>query len=116
MPIYEFRCNACGAKTTSLVMSRDRIGEVRCRRCGSAELTKLYSRFATPKSDDARLDSLADEASLGDVDENDPASMARFMKRMGREMGEDFGDDFDQALEEEMGRGGENGSDRDEEP
>jgi hypothetical protein len=60
------------------------------------------SRFATIKSEEARLESLADSASLGDIDENDPASVARFMKKMGREMGDELGDDFDQAMDEAM--------------
>jgi putative FmdB family regulatory protein len=101
MPIYEFECRDCHRKTTALVLSRERIGEVRCRRCGGASLEKLFSRFATPKSEEARLDSLADPASVGDIDENDPESVARWMKRMGREMGEDFGDELDQAMDEE---------------
>ena len=58
------------------------------------------SRFASPKSEEARLESLADPSKFGDVDENDPQSMARFMKKMGKEMGEDMGDDFDEAIEE----------------
>lgn len=107
MPIYEFECKDCHRKTTALVMSRERIGEVRCRRCGSANLEKLFSRFATPKSEDARLESLADPSAMADVDENDPQSIARFMKRMGKEMGEDFGDDIDEAIEEEMAGGAE---------
>ena len=106
MPIYEFECRACHRKTTALVMSRERIGEVRCRACGSADLEKLYSRFASPKSDDARLEAMADPSAMGDVDESDPKSVARFMKKMGREMGEDFGEDVDQAIEEEMAGGG----------
>ncbi len=105
MPIYEFECRDCRRKTTALVLSRDRISEVRCKRCGSANLEKLVSRFATPKSEDARLDGLADPSAMGDVDENDPKSMARWMKKMGREMGEDFGEDLDQALEEDAGGG-----------
>jgi putative FmdB family regulatory protein len=114
MPIYEFECRDCHKKTAALVLSRDRIAEVRCGRCGSANLEKLVSRFATPKSEDARIDALADPSAMGDVDENDPKSMARWMKRMGREMGEDFGEDLDQAVEEEMAGGGEDGSDVDE--
>ena len=105
MPIYEFRCRQCGVKTTALVMVRERIGEVRCRKCASPDLERLWSRFATPKSEEARLESLADPSALGGLDENDPASMARWMKRMGREMGEDLGDDFDQAIEEETSGG-----------
>jgi putative FmdB family regulatory protein len=103
MPIYEFRCRECGRKTTELVLSRERAGDVRCKRCGSADLEKLYSRFATPKSEEARLEALADPSTLGDVDERDPASVARMMRRMGREMGEDFGDDVDQMEEELAG-------------
>jgi len=102
MPIYEFRCRACGRKTTEIVLSRDRIGDVRCRACGSADLERLWSRFATVKSEDARLDALDDPSALAGVDENDPKSVMRWMKRMGQEMGEDVGDDFEQAMEQEL--------------
>jgi hypothetical protein len=63
------------------------------------------SRFATVKSEDARLDSLSDPSQYGDLDENDPRSVARFMKRMGQEMGEDLGDDLDAAMDEAMAEG-----------
>jgi putative FmdB family regulatory protein len=110
MPIYEFECRQCGRKTSALVMTRERTDEVRCKRCGSAELEKLYSRFSSPRSEESRLESLADPSSLAGIDESDPKSVARFMKKMGREMGEDVGEDFDQAIEEGMGEpGGEGG-------
>jgi hypothetical protein len=60
------------------------------------------SRFARIKSEDERLDSLGDPSSLGDLDEDDPASMARFMKKMGQEFGDDLGDDFGEAVDEAM--------------
>jgi hypothetical protein len=60
------------------------------------------SRFATVKSEEARLDALADSSSFGDLDENDPASVARFMKKMGKEFGDDLGDDFGSAVDEAM--------------
>jgi hypothetical protein len=63
------------------------------------------SRFATVKSEDARMDALADSSSLGDLDENDPSSVARFMKKMGRELGDDLGDDFESAMDEAMAEG-----------
>jgi putative FmdB family regulatory protein len=109
MPIYEFRCRTCGKKTTALVLVRDRVGEVRCAACAGADLERLWSRFATVKSDDARMESLSDPSSLAGVDESDPKSMMRWMKRMGQEMGEDLGDDFEQAMEEELAGGGEQG-------
>jgi hypothetical protein len=61
------------------------------------------SRFAAPKSEEARMEAMADPSNFGDVDENDPQSMARFMKKMGKEMGEDLGDDFEAAMEESAG-------------
>jgi hypothetical protein len=68
-------------------------------------LTRVLSRFATIKSEEARMDALADDPGFGDLDEDDPASVARFMKKMGKEMGEDMGDDFDEAVEEAMAEG-----------
>lgn len=106
MPIYEFRCQACHRKTTAIVLVRDRIGEVRCQHCGSPALERLVSRFATPKSEEARMEAMADPGALGGVDENDPASVARWMKQMGREMGEDFGDEIDEAMAEDAAGGG----------
>ena len=69
-------------------------------------LTRLLSRFATVKSEDARLESLADSSSFGDLDENDPGSVARFMKKMGKEFGDDLGEDFDSAVDEAMAETG----------
>jgi putative FmdB family regulatory protein len=105
MPIFEYQCRSCRKKTTVLVMSRTRVSEVRCRHCGGADLEKLWSRFSSPKSEDARLDAMADPASMAGLDENDPRSVAKLMKKMGQEMGEDVGD-LEQAMEEEMAGGG----------
>jgi hypothetical protein len=84
-------------------MVRERVTDVRCKHCGGDDLERLWSRFASPKSEDARLESLADPSAMSGLDENDPRSVAEFMKRMGKEMGEDVGDDIDQAIEQEMG-------------
>ncbi|MGH7279315.1 MAG: FmdB family zinc ribbon protein, partial [Candidatus Rokuibacteriota bacterium] len=45
---------------------------------------------------------LSDSGGFGDLDENDPASVARFMKKMGKEFGDELGDDFDSAVDEAM--------------
>ena len=74
----------------------------KCQKCGSANLEKLVSRVAVPRSDDSRMDSLADPSHLAGLDEKDPRSVARWMKKMGKEMGEEMGEDFDQSVEEAM--------------
>jgi len=72
-----------------------------CKHCKSTELEQLFSRFATPKSEEKRLESLADPSSFSGLDENDPSSVARWMKKVGKEMGEDFGgEDIEQIAEE----------------
>ena len=71
-----------------------------CPHCQRTNLTRLMSRFSAPKSEEARLDALADPTRLGDFNEDDPSSVARLMKKMGEEMGEDFGDDIEEAIED----------------
>jgi putative FmdB family regulatory protein len=111
VPIYEYECGGCRRRVSLLVLTPSKAEAPRCPRCGGAELTRLMSRFSTVKSEDARLESLSDPASFGDLDENDPTSIARFTKRMGEEMGEDLGDDVDAAMDEAMAEGDDGGGD-----
>lgn len=99
MPIYEYRCRQCGKRTSRLVLSISAPPPQSCGHCRSHDLERLMSRFASPKSEEARLEALADPSHLGGLDENDPQSMARFMKKMGQEMGEDLGEDVEAAME-----------------
>jgi len=50
------------------------------------------------RSEESRLESLADPSSLGDLDENDPRSMARWMRKMSEETGEDMGPEFNEMV------------------
>jgi len=102
LPIYEYECHGCRRRVSLLVLVPSRAGAPQCPRCGSHDLARLMSRFTTLKSEDDRLESLADPAQYGDLDENDPRSVARFMKKMGQEMGEDVGEDLDAAMDEAM--------------
>jgi putative FmdB family regulatory protein len=100
MPIYEFLCRKCKRKMSFLVMSTASFQPV-CKYCKGENLEQLFSRFAMPKSEESRLESLADPSSFSGLDENDPGSVARWMKKMGKELGEDFGgEDIDQFAEE----------------
>ncbi len=114
MPIYEYTCTKCRRRMSFLVMSPSSF-QPACKYCKSTELEQIYSRFATPKSEDQRLESLADPSSFSGLDENDPGSVARWMKKMGKEMGEDLGGDIDQlaeeAAQEAAGGGGGGGED-----
>jgi putative FmdB family regulatory protein len=102
MPIYEYRCQECGRISSFIVLNMRIPFHPECKRCQSRKMTKLISRVARVRSEESRLESLADPAKLGSIDENNPASMARWMKRMGKELGEDAGEDFDSMVDEAM--------------
>jgi putative FmdB family regulatory protein len=100
MPLYEYRCTACRARVTVLTLRVGEEAHPTCDRCGSAALERLMSRFAMVRSEESRLGALADPSKLGDLDENDPKSMARWMKRVGGELGDELGgEDLDAMVE-----------------
>jgi putative FmdB family regulatory protein len=113
MPIYEYECLKCRRQSSILTMRISEKFDPVCSHCGAAEMSRLMSRFAMPRSEDSRLDSLADPSKLGDFDENDPKSVAHMMRRMGSEMGEEFaGPEFSEAIDE-LESGGDLGGDDD---
>lgn len=101
MPIYEYRCHDCRRRVSILwrSLSEAESGEARCPRCGGTRLTRLVSRVAVLRSEEARLDALMDTDSLGDLDENDPKSIARWMRKMSKEIGEDAGEEFEEVVD-----------------
>jgi len=65
-------------------------------------MSRVLSRVRVVRSEESRMENLADPAKWGGLDEKDPKSMATWMKRMGKELGEDAGEDVDQMVEEAM--------------
>lgn len=100
MPFYDYRCQACG-KPARLQFSYSEYGKVQpvCPHCGSLEIKRRISRVALGKSEDARVESMMDGDSLAGLDENDPRSLGKFMRKMGNEMGEDLGDEFNEVVD-----------------
>ncbi len=101
MPIYEYMCQDCGRRVTLFFRTfADATGATpACPRCGSTHLTRRVSRVAVVRSEESRLESMLDSDWIGDLDENDPRSLARFMRRMSNELGEDLGDEFEEVVE-----------------
>ncbi len=100
MPIYEYDCKNCGRISTFLIRNIHAPFSPKCQGCQSIKITRLISRVARVRSEESRLEALCDPSKIGDIDENNPASMARWMKRTGKELGEDIGDDFDSLMDE----------------
>jgi len=108
MPIYEYRCRKCQKRFSVLTLRVSERAVAECPKCGGRAADRLMSRFAMPKSEDARLDALSDPSSIGDLDAEDPKSVGRWMRKMGREMGDEFGgEDLDEMIDEAESGGGE---------
>ena len=95
MPIYEYRCLDCRRRFSVFWRTYTQAEErssVTCSKCGSENVRRLVSRVRTVRSEESRLEDLADPSALGDLDENDPKSMGRFMRKMMNEMGDEAGE------------------------
>ena len=99
MPVYEFRCNACGASVSLFFRSLASEISGRCDRCGSDDLQRLVSRFAVLHAP-MNPANLSKEKLLDGVDYTDPQSMASFFRRMQG----DFQDGQDDTMDEIIGR------------
>ncbi len=104
MPIYEYVCLDCKRRFSLFFQTFSAAEEATpvCPRCGSSNVRKLISRVSVMQSEESRLENLADPSNFAGLDENDPKSLARWMKKMTQEMGEDagdLGDDFHEALD-----------------
>jgi putative FmdB family regulatory protein len=121
MPVYEYRCGSCRRRSSTLFRTFAEVATPACPLCGAGpeQMTKLMSRVAVMKSEEARLESLADPSMFADVDENDPRSVARWARKLGESLGDDVPDDYGEMVEQlesgempdDMGGGEDGGSD-----
>jgi putative FmdB family regulatory protein len=89
MPLYEYRCKNCRRKVSVLVMGFSGVGDVTCNFCGGKDLTRLFSTFATVRTDqDIYGDILDDSALVNRMMHNDPTAMVEWSRRMGGTDGE----------------------------
>ena len=101
MPIYEYRCAPCRRRVQVLTLRVSETPDPVCDRCGSRTLERIPSRFAVARSEESRLDALSDPSQLADLDDGDPRSVAKWLRRMGREAGDDLaGPEMDGMLDE----------------
>ena len=100
MPLYDYRCSDC-RRRVSVYQSYSDYGKVQpaCPNCGGSRLERVLSRVRFARSEESRLDALSDPSAWGDVDENDPRSMAKMMRRMGGELGEEIGPEFNETVD-----------------
>src|SRR5688500_18096528 len=102
MPTYEYRCGACRRRSSTWFRTFESVATPDCPLCGApaAQMQKVMSRVAVMKSEESRLESLADPSMFGDVDENDPRSVARWARKLGEQLGDDAPDDYGELVDQ----------------
>lgn len=100
MPIYEYYCSECNMIYKFFIRNISSHKTPLCPKCGTASMQRRMSSFSIPKSDDKRLEKFSDPAILAGLDQNNPKSMARWMKKISSEIGnEELGGEFQEMLD-----------------
>lgn len=99
MPIYEYACDRCRKSFNFLVRNSASHRSPRCPRCGKRGLRRVISSFRIGRSEESRFEKLADPSALAGIDENNPRSLARWMKKMGDELGEEMPGEMEEMVE-----------------
>ncbi len=100
MPTYDFLCNSCHQRF-DVFMTFDEYGKktVTCTYCGSQDVRRRITKVRIAKSEESRMDSMADDFSGIEGLENDPKAMGRMMRKMGKEMGEEVPSECDEVVD-----------------
>ncbi len=100
MPIYEYRCADCKRKVSVFFRSFSAVDQeqARCPICQGTHLTKMVSKVRVIHGGAMSSEDGVDDAMLDDLNENDPRSLGRMMRRMADETGEDIGPEFGEVV------------------
>jgi putative FmdB family regulatory protein len=100
MPTYDFICNDCAQRfEVFLTFSEYGRKAVKCIHCNSKNVRRRMTKVRIAKSEESRMDSMADEFSGFEGMEEDPQAMGRMMRKMGKEMGEELPPQFNEVVD-----------------
>ncbi len=100
MPVYEYRCAACGRRSNHHFQTFASVTQPNCPSCGSDKMRRLISRFAVLKSEESRMETLSDPSMFAGVDENDPRSVGKWARKLGQQLGEDLPPEYDEMVDQ----------------
>jgi putative FmdB family regulatory protein len=98
MPILEFICRRCAHRFSQLVGVTADARLDPCPRCGSTDLERAVSSFRRGRSEDDRMDEIADRVEAMGEPES-PGEMRGFVREMGKAMDDDMADEMEEMLE-----------------
>jgi putative FmdB family regulatory protein len=99
MPNYQYMCIECQKRfEVYLTYDEYETHPVGCPNCSSKNVQRLIGRVRFARSEESRMEDLADPSALAGL-EDDPQAMGQMMRKMSREMGEDMGPEFDEVID-----------------
>ena len=98
MPFYPYTCLSC-KKRFEIFLTYSQYGAqpVHCPHCNSDQVRRRIGRVRVARSEESRLETMADPSSLAGL-EDDPKALGRMMRQMSHEMGEEIGPEFDEVV------------------
>ena len=100
MPTYDFICNNCSQRfDVFLTFSEYGKKTVTCAHCGSKNVRRRMTKVRIAKTEESRMDRMADDFSGFEGLEDDPRAMGQMMRKMGKEMGEELPPEFDEVVD-----------------
>ena len=100
VPIYEYQCNACKKVSSFLLLRVTEEVEPYCKCCGNKYVTRILSGISVLKGEEKRIERLLDPSGFSGLDEGDPGSIEKIVKRLGGELGGEIGEDFGDYVNE----------------
>jgi len=99
MPNYRYKCLDCN-KRFEVFMTYNEYGRsaVVCPKCQSQDVQRRIERIRFARSEDSRLDNLADPSMLEGL-EDDPRALGKMMRQMSQEVGEDMGPELNEVID-----------------
>ena len=99
MPNYQYLCVECQTRfEVYLTYDEYETHPVDCPNCSNKNVQRLIGRVRFARSEESRMEDLADPSALAGL-EDDPQAMGQMMRKMSREMGEDMGPEFDEVID-----------------
>ncbi len=99
MPIYEYRCEACGQVTSQLILKPATAATPPCKACASPKTHRVLSGFAYHRTEASRLADVDTRAPRGPEFYKDSRNVGLWAKKRARELGVELGPRFDETVE-----------------
>lgn len=98
MPNYDYSCLNCHNRFEQF-FTYEEYGQkpAVCPHCGSQDVQRKIGRIRMARSEESRLESLADPSALDNLDD-DPQSLGKMMRKMSSEIGQDMGPEFNEVV------------------